>query len=139
MPNPVSILNLTGKHDRRPKLPYKPQAIKAFLDPALVQQVDTYRKEHKLTLGRSQAIAKLLAIALVTELADFSYSHEPLNYTPQELKLMLDPTLVERLKYCIEANGFPKFGRSQAIGKLLAIALKADEAIAKASLPDLNG
>jgi hypothetical protein len=123
--NPKSIVNLTGKHDRRPKLPYKPQPIKAFLDPALVQQVDRYRKEHKVTLGRSQAIAQLLAIALTTELADFSYSHEPLNYTPQELKLMLNPALVERLKYCLEANGFPKFGRSRAIGKLLAIGLEA--------------
>jgi hypothetical protein len=122
--NPKSIANLTGKHDRRPKLPYKPQPIKAFLDPALVQQVDRYRKKHKLNQGRSQAIAQLLAIALATDLADFSYSHELLNYKPQELKIMLDPALVERLKYCIEANGFPKLGRSQAIGKLLAIALE---------------
>jgi hypothetical protein len=123
--NPKSIANLTGKHDRRPKLPYKPQPIKAFLDPALVQQVDRYRKERKVTLGRSQAIAQLLAIALATDLANFSYSHElVLNYSPQELKIMLDPALVERLKYCVEANGFPKFGRSQAIGKLLAIALE---------------
>jgi hypothetical protein len=122
--NPKSIANLTGQHDRRPKLPYKPQPIKAFLDPVLVRQVDRYRKEHKVTLGRSRAIAQLLAIALATDLADFSYSHEPLNYSPQELKIMLDPAFIERLKYCLEANGFPTFGRSQAIAKLLAIALE---------------
>jgi hypothetical protein len=122
--NPASIANLTGKHDRRPKLPYKPTCIKAYLDPALIQQVDLYGKKNNLTLGRSQAMAQLLTIALATDLAEFSYSHEPLSYRPQELKLMLDPALVERLKYCIEANGFPRFGRSQAIGKLLAIGLK---------------